>query len=118
MKIIENHQAFILLHNCFAHQELQHILRVSHAYSYMEKLEKLDNILTIALVTAAYIILERASLVQVVLPVGLRGIRIRMPKDIALPALISSLYVVPILRDGILNNITYTKKQWSSGCGV
>ena len=48
LKIIDNHQAFILLKNCFALSKLQYMLRASSAYSHMEDLEKFDDALIAA----------------------------------------------------------------------
>ena len=103
LELIENHQAFALLKNCFSLPKLQHILRASPAYRCTEDLGRFDNTLAHALSTVTNVRFDENSLAQAVLPVRLGGLGIRMSKDIALPAYISSLHSVGALVDGIFN---------------
>ena len=105
LKIIENHQAFILLKNSFALLKQQYILRASPAYSHMENLERFDDALVAALTAVTNIRFGENSLTQVALPVSLEGLEIRMAKNIALPAFISFLHAARELVDGIFINI-------------
>ena len=112
-----------LLKNCFALPKLQYILRASPVYSHMEDLESFFDALVAALAAVTKIRFGENSLAQVTLPVSLEGLRIRMAKDIALPAFVSSLHAVRELVDGILSNILLTKsndlaaaeREWGSG---
>ena len=105
LQLIENHQAFVLLKNCFSLPKLQYILRASPAYQHRDVLAKFDETLVAALSTVTNVHFEEDCLVQAVLPVRLGGLGIRMSKDIALPAFISSLHSVSGLVDTILGNI-------------
>ena len=71
MKIIEKHQAFILLKNCFALPKLQYIFRISPAYSHMEDLERFDDALVAVLAAVTNIRFGEKSLAPVALPVCL-----------------------------------------------
>ena len=102
LKLIENHQAFALLKSCFSLPKLQYILRASPAYRSTEILTEFDMTLVAALSTVTNVHFEGDSLVQAVLPVRLGGLGIRMSKDIALPAFISSLHASQSLVDTIL----------------
>ena len=105
LELIENHQAFALLKSCFSLPKLQYILRASPAYRQEEPLSKFDETLVSALSSVTNVRLEGDSLVQAVLPVSQGGLGIRMSKDIALPAFISSLHSVRFLTEAILQNV-------------
>ena len=105
LKLIENHQAFALLKNCFSLPKLQYILRASPAYRCTEVLAGFDETLVGALSTVTNVHFEGDSLVQAVLPVRLGGLGIRMSNDIALPAFISSLHATHGLVETILRNV-------------
>ena len=105
LKLIENHQAFALLKSCFSLPKLQYVLRASPAYKAGEDLARFDRTLAMALSAVANVRLEGDSLVQVGLPVRLGGLGIRMAKDIALPAFISSLHSALNLVQDILRNV-------------
>lgn len=105
LKLIENHQAFVLLKNCFALPKLQYLLRASPAYKRRGELSRFDDTLVAALSAVTNVRFEGDSLVQASLPVRLGGLGITMSKDIALPAFISSLHSVCGLVEGILNDI-------------
>jgi hypothetical protein len=105
LKLIDSHQAFTLLKNCFALPKLQYVLRASPAYTRVGDLERFDEVLVSALSTITNVSFERESLEQAVLPVRLGGLGIRMSKDIALPAFISSLHSVRGLVDAVLHNV-------------
>lgn len=94
LTLIENHQAFALLKNCFSLPKLQYILRASPAYLQEERLRIFDESLVSALSAITNVCLVGDSLGQSVLPVALGGLGIRMSKDVALPAFISSLHSV------------------------
>ena len=105
LAMIENHQAFVLLKNCLSLPKLQYILRASPAYLREEHLRMFDESLVAALQTVTNVRLEGDSLGQSVLPVALGGLGIRMSKDVALPAFISSLHSVGSLVDELVANI-------------
>jgi len=105
LNIIESHQAFVLLKNCFSLPKLQYILRASPAYREEESLTMFDETLTAALSSVTNVRFEGDSLVQAMLPVRLGGLGIRMSKDIALPAFISSLHSVRDLVEVILQKV-------------
>ena len=105
LKLIDSHQAFSLLKNCFALPKLQYVLRASPAYTRVGDLELFDEVLISALSTITNVSFDRESLEQAVLPVRLGGLGIRMSKDIALPAFISSLHSVRGLVDAVLHNV-------------
>ena len=71
MKIKKNHQAFILLKNCFA-LSLQYAHPAYPAYYHMEDLERLDETLVAALAAITNIRFGENILAQVTLPVCLR----------------------------------------------
>ena len=105
LRLIENHQAFVLLKNCFSLPKLQYILRASPAYRRGNDLKEFDGTLVTALSTVTNVQIEGESLKQAVLPVRMGGLGIRMSKDIALPAFISSLQSVSSLVDSVLCNV-------------
>ena len=105
LKLIENHQAFALLKNCFSLPKLQYILRASPAYKSNDNLARFDEILVAALSTVTNVQFEGDSLIQAGLPVRLGGLGIRMSRDIALPAFISSLHSSSSLVEDILQNV-------------
>jgi hypothetical protein len=105
LSLIESHQAYVLLKNCLSLPKLQYILRASPAYKRGEELEEFDGVLVAALSTITNVSFEGESLEQAVLPVRLGGLGIRLSKDIALPAFISSLHSVSSLVDDILKNV-------------
>ena len=100
--MIENHQAFALLKNCFALPRLQYILRASPAHRNSEILSQCDRVIVSALSMVTNVKFEGNSLVQASLPVRFGGLGNRMSKDIALPAYISSLYSTDDLVRSIL----------------
>ena len=106
LKLIENHQAFALLKNCFALPKIQYILRASPVYKQEEDLISFDRSLVNALSVVTNVLFESDSIIQATLPVRLGGLGIRMSKDIALPAFISSLHSVKGLIQRILQNVT------------
>ena len=71
----------------------------------MENLEKFHGALVAALVAVTNIRFGKSCLPQVVLPVHLGGLRIRLAEVIAFPAFISPLQTVRELVDGILYNV-------------
>ena len=106
LKIIKNHQAFILLKKCFVLPKLQYILRASLACSHIKDLEKFDDTLVAAVAVVTNIKFWENSLALVALLIRLRGLAIKMAKDIALQGFISFLHVVrELVVVGILNNI-------------
>ena len=64
-------------------------------------MKEFDGTLVTAVSTVTNVQIEDESLKQAVLPVRMGGLRIRMPKDIALPAFISSLQSVSSLVDSV-----------------
>ena len=80
------------------------ILRSFLEYSHMERLENFVVALVAALKMVTNIRFEENSLAQEALPIRLGGLGIRMAKDIALAAFISSLLAVRKFVDGILNS--------------
>jgi len=105
LELIESHQAFALLKNCFAIPKLQYILRASPAYKQEGELEGFDKTLVEALSTVTNVHLEGQPLAQAVLPVCFGGLGVRMARDIALPAYISSLHSVGELVGAVLQNV-------------
>jgi len=105
LNLIENHQAFALLKNCLSLPKLQYILRASQAYGCEEALTRFDETLVAALSSVTNVRFEGDTLVHATLPVRLGGLGIRMSKDIALPAFISSLHSVHDLVEAILHNV-------------
>ena len=108
LRFVENHQAFALLKNCLVLPKLQYILRASPAYSHVDELSRLDAVVISALSACTNVQFVGDSLVQTVLPGILGGgVGVRMSRDIALPAFISSLYSTRALVESILCNV-----QW------
>ena len=70
----------MLSKNSFAHQQLQYIFRESAAYILIGDLDRFDDSLVTDLATVTNIRLREHSLVQVALPVCLRGLGLRMQK--------------------------------------
>lgn len=105
LQLIENHQAFALLKNCFALPKLQYILRASPAYNHEGELDGFDETLVSALSAVTNVRFDGDSRVQSALPVRLGGLGIRMSKDIALPAFISSLRSTHDLVEAILHRV-------------
>ena len=104
LKLIENHQAFSLLKNCFAIPKLMYVMRASPAYKQEDELTKFDEILERALATVTNVRFDNNSLVQACLPVKMGGLGIRLSKDLALPAFISSMHSVSHLVEAIFQN--------------
>ncbi|PXF39673.1 hypothetical protein BWQ96_10627 [Gracilariopsis chorda] len=73
LRVIENHQAFALLKNCFALPKLQYILRASPAYRNNEDLLLFDRVIASALSMVTNVKFEGDSLVQASLPVRFGG---------------------------------------------
>lgn len=94
LRLLENHQAFAMLKNCFSLPKLQYILRATTAYKQEDVLARFDETLVAALSTVTNVRFDGDSLVQASLPVRQGGLGIRMSKDIALPAFVSSLHSV------------------------
>ena len=111
LNMIENHQAFVLLKNCFSLPKLQYILRASPAYRLVDELKSFDGVLIEALSTISNVQYENESLDQAVLPVRLGGLGIRLSNDIALPAFISSLHSVHSLVDAILIKVRLAEDE-------
>ena len=106
LELVESHQAFVLLKNCFALPKVQYILRSSPVYKQVEELDKFDQTLISALSSITNVRFEGESLEQAVLPVRLGGLGIRLSKHIALPSFVSSLHSVRDLVDAILQNVS------------
>ena len=106
LKIIENHQDFLLLKNCFKFQNLHYILRASPANSRIEDLERFDDCLYSNYSDDGYQynVMEKFLDPSNVACSPGRS-RIKITNVIALSACISSLHKVRVLEDGILNNI-------------
>ena len=83
----------------------------SPAYCHMEELERFDDALVVAQAAVTNIKFGKNSFAQVVLPVCLGGLGLRMAKDIALPAFNSSLQAVREIVDSILNNISLSEND-------
>ena len=105
LRLLENHQAFALLKNCFALPKIQYILRASPVYRREEDLVSFDGSLVKALSAVTNVQFEGDSIIQATLPVRMGGLGIRMSKDIALPAYISSLHSVQGLIQRIMQNV-------------
>ena len=71
----------------------------------MKDMERLGDALVVALAVVTNIRFRKNSLAQMVLPVRLGGLGIKMTKDIALPVFIPSLHAEREFVDGVLNNI-------------
>ena len=106
LELVESHQAFVLLKNCFALPKVQYILRSSPVYKQVEELDRFDQTLISALSSITNVRFEGESLEQAVLPVRLGGLGIRLSKHIALPSFVSSLHSVRDLVDAILQNVS------------
>ena len=106
LTLLENHQAFALLKNCFALPKIQYILRASPMYKQEQDLMSFDGSLVNALSAVTNVQFEGDSIIQATLPVRLGGLGIRMSKDIALPSFISSLHSVQGLIQRILEKVT------------
>ena len=89
----------------------------------MGELERFDDAFVAALTAVTNTRFGENSLAQVALPVSLGGLGIRMSKDIALPAFISSLHAVQERVAGILinilllesNDLPAAEREWGSG---
>ena len=90
--------------NCFSLPKLQYVLRTSPAYKQEAELEAFVEVLVKSLSAVTNVRFDGESLSQAVLPIRLGGLGIRMSKDIALPAFISSLHSVHGLVDSVLLN--------------
>ena len=108
---LESHQAFVLLKSCFAIPKLQYILRASPAYKQSDDLSRFDDSLVGALAAVTNVRLEGHSLAQAVLPVSLGGLGVRMAKDIALPAFISSCHSASELVEAVLLNVHHLAEE-------
>ena len=97
LELIESHQSFVLIKNCFAIPKLQYVHRVIPAYIQVDNLSRLDRSLVAALAAVSNVSLGGQSLAQAALPVGLG--------DIALPAFISSLHSISELVEAVLQNV-------------
>ena len=105
LHLIENHQAFVLLKNCFALPKLQYVLRSSPAYRQEAELGNFDKVLLAALSCVTNTRFEDDARKQAVLPVRLGGLGVRLSSDIALPAFVSSLHSTCGLVDIILQKV-------------
>ena len=123
LMIIENRQAFIFPEELLCSSEAAIYTSPPSAYSHMKNLARFDDVLVAALAAVTNIRFGENSSAQVALPVCLGGLGIRMAKDNALPACISSLHAVRELVDGILNNtllsesndLLAAEREWDSG---
>ena len=120
---LDNHQAFILLKNCFAIPKLQYLLRASPAYLDTVGLFNFDETVRKALTNITNVLFMNESWVQATFPVKLGGLGIRKSSDIALPSFISSMHSVSNLVDAVLSRVsglvetgelTKAEETWSS----
>ena len=103
LKMIDPHQATVLLKNAFSLPKLLYILRSSPVYQEEEVLSQFDNIIREAFVSITNVPFTEDSWTQATLPIHLGGIGIRRAQDVALPCYISSvLSVGPLVRAVLL----------------
>ena len=67
LKLIENHQEFVLLKNCFLLPKLQYNLRASPVHGRGSDLEEFDKTLVCVLLTVTNVQIESEGLKQAVL---------------------------------------------------
>ena len=105
LELIDNHQAFVLLRNCFAIPKLQYLLRAAPAYKHETELSNFDEDLKEAVTMITNVEMDEDSWNQAALPVKLGGLGCRKASDIALPAFLSSLHSVSDLVKTILSKV-------------
>ena len=105
LRVVDNHQAFVLLRNAFSIPKMQYVLRASPAYKHVVELGCFDESLRSAVASVTNVEVSGDSWVQASLPVGLGGLGCRRAGDIALPAFVSSMNSVSDLVEAILSNI-------------
>ena len=105
LEVIDNHEALVLLKNCFAIPKLQYVLRTSQAYITTDYLRRFDDTLKKALSRITNVAMNDESWQQATLPLAYGGLGVRKACDIALPAFISSMHSVGALVETILSNV-------------
>jgi hypothetical protein len=89
LMLLESHDAFFLLKNCFSIPKLSYILRCAPCYSNGELL-RFDDFIRNTLQSLINVSLSDTAWDQASLPVSFGGLGIRKASDVALPAYISS----------------------------
>ena len=90
LKIIDAHEALVLLKNCFAIPKLLYTLRTWPAFRNLQALEAFDTIIKEMITEIINVKFDRENWTQATLPVSLGGLGIRRATEIAAPAFISS----------------------------
>ena len=91
LKLLNPHQAFVLLKNAFAIPKLQYVLRASPAYLCREELSVFDRALFDSLGRVTNVSLEGDVCKQAGLPVSFGGLGCRRAGDITLPSFLASM---------------------------
>ena len=105
LKVLNPHQAFVLLKNAFAIPKLQYVLRASSAHLCREELRIFDRALYGSLGRVANLSLEGDVCKQAGFPVNFGGLGCRKAEDIALPSFLASMNSVGELVETILSRI-------------
>ena len=105
LKLIDPHQAFVLLKNSCAIPKLTYLLRSSPAYRELNLLKDFDFLVKNALSSITNVDFSVDGWTQASLPVRSGGLGIRKTVDIALPCYISSAFSAHPLVEASLSSV-------------
>ena len=92
LKLLDNHEAFFLLKNCFSMPKIMYLLRCAPCFMCPDTLERFDLMLRSSLQAVLNVTLDDRAWEVATLPVRLGGLGIRKASDLAVPTFLSSAF--------------------------
>ena len=113
LRRLDPHPAFFLLKNCFALPRMLYLLRSSPCYLVDDILKDVEDEIRATESSICNIKFDDAGWEQATLPIRFGGLGLRSPRDLALPAFISSLTACSPLKSEILSkNLVLTRRSY------
>ena len=103
LRVLDPHQALVLLKNCFSIPKLLYILRTSPTFKNIPDLETIDNTIKSAVSSITNIDFTEENWTQLTLPTGSGGLGLRRSQDLSLPGYIPSAISSEPLVDALLS---------------
>ena len=92
LMLLDNHDAFFLLKNCFSLPKIMYLLRCAPCFMCPDTLERFDLMLRSSLQAVLNVTLNDRAWEVATLPVRLGGLGIRKASDLAVPTFLSSAF--------------------------
>ena len=112
LKLLDNHEAFFLLKNCFSMPKIMYLLRCAPCFMCPDILKSFDMILRYSLQAVLNVTIDDRAWEVATLPVKLGGLGIRKASDLAVPTFLSSAFGSTAVAGTLLPE-SITEKEYS-----